>query len=540
MKFLIHFLIVLFFIIHAVKPEVFFFDYDKQSSLKEKIAFVSNADVHLQDDVMITMRAAKFVNELKKPTFNRTEDAQAATSWLLPLAAAPILGRLPDGLALLTVSALGFIALVMAAFFASKSFRSRELGMCLFALLLFNRTSLTYGFTGWEHLFQSFFVVLAIVVTLSKPKVNMRDVIVVAIASAVAFLFRGDCVFILMGLFLQVLTDKRATKVQMGAAIMLFLFIVGGVFAYYTYMFGHFMPTTAKLKIGATPSVMYVVEYLVKNGLMRFSSITICLITGGIFLLRGNMSHKVVFAGVIVNFIYAIAVSDVFPDGRMFLHIGISLIAIMSLSERALQDKLEVKLLLNERAVSLRIQIACVLAIFVYSIAPLIQSAKKSCTRQINDQLSNEAQQYLLAKWIEKHLKPEDGPVGWFYLGPSFHLMQFEAADFLGKADVDIAMTEMKWGPPGHNKWDIEKTIIKWDPQVILFPVNPFNAEIKKDYERKFAKRYPLGFWYSLVVDKNIQERYTWIEPVPGIKWGLLLRKNLVPKSVQSPQPNAH
>jgi len=71
------------------------------------------------------------------------------------------------------------------------------------------------------------------------------------------------------------------------------------------------------------------------------------------------------------------------------------------------------------------------------------------------------AQQFVISKWIEKNLDPKDGAIGFYYLGVSYHLPTFEIADFLGKADEVIAISSVKWGPPGHNKWDTEKTLGK-------------------------------------------------------------------------------
>ena len=76
-----------------------------------------------------------------------------------------------------------------------------------------------------------------------------------------------------------------------------------------------------------------------------------------------------------------------------------------------------------------------------------------------------QAQQLAVADFIMKRLSPTDGAVGVFYLGAvSFALPEFEIADFLGKADEQIAQLNPKWGPPGHNKWNIELTLRKSNP----------------------------------------------------------------------------
>jgi hypothetical protein len=93
------------------------------------------------------------------------------------------------------------------------------------------------------------------------------------------------------------------------------------------------------------------------------------------------------------------------------------------------------------------------------------------------------AQQYVIARWIDANLRSKDGPIGFFYLGVSYELPSFEAADFLGKADEAIATLKAKQGPPGHNKWDLDRTLTKWKPQAIVppGPIDPNLAETREN-----------------------------------------------------------
>ena len=144
------------------------------------------------------------------------------------------------------------------------------------------------------------------------------------------------------------------------------------------------------------------------------------------------------------------------------------------------------------------------------------------------------ASQYVLAKWVDSNLSPENGPIGFFYLGVSYHLPRFEIADFLGKADEEIAQTAVKWGAPGHNKWDISKTLAKWNPQAII-PPNPSDFSSKEaimSAEMKLKNKSDMGFAPALVAHPSISEKYNYCfiktSKVDLIDtWGLFLRKDI-------------
>jgi hypothetical protein len=153
----------------------------------------------------------------------------------------------------------------------------------------------------------------------------------------------------------------------------------------------------------------------------------------------------------------------------------------------------------------------------------LMQKAKAAVLTRNSIYASPTAQQYVIARWISEHLRPRDGPIGIFFLGVSYDLPHFEIADFLGPADESIATLKVKVGPPGHNKWDLDKTLAKWKPQAIIpaGPVDPSSAETR-DNSHKHApdllsnEHVLREFAYCYVPDAEL-----------GIvdRWGFFLRR---------------
>jgi hypothetical protein len=134
-------------------------------------------------------------------------------------------------------------------------------------------------------------------------------------------------------------------------------------------------------------------------------------------------------------------------------------------------------------------------------------------------------------------LKPSDGAIGFYYLGVSYHLPGFEIADFLGKADEMIATSAVRWGPPGHNKWDTNKTVKKWNLQAIVPSGNAdFNIIANVDNAKKaLAGKRDFGFAPDLLVNDNINEKYAYCYLKSDgnktqDKWGFFLRKDLAIK----------
>jgi hypothetical protein len=155
----------------------------------------------------------------------------------------------------------------------------------------------------------------------------------------------------------------------------------------------------------------------------------------------------------------------------------------------------------------------------------ITQRAKNAVISRNLVYTSPTAQQYVIAKWIDENLRPSDGSIGFFFLGVSYDLPRFEIADVLGKADESIATSNVKWGPPGHNKWDIDKTLAKWKPQAIV-PAGPSDPTLPETREN--SRRHAP----DLLLNDRISKEFTYCyvpDSVAGVsdKWGFFLRKDI-------------
>jgi len=96
----------------------------------------------------------------------------------------------------------------------------------------------------------------------------------------------------------------------------------------------------------------------------------------------------------------------------------------------------------------------------------------------------------------------------------------------LGKADEAIATLKVKYGPPGHNKWDLDRTLAKWNPQAIVppGPVDPALPETRENSHRHAP---------DLLLNSRITTdyQYCYVPPAEfGVRdqGGFFLRKDLV------------
>jgi hypothetical protein len=138
---------------------------------------------------------------------------------------------------------------------------------------------------------------------------------------------------------------------------------------------------------------------------------------------------------------------------------------------------------------------------------------------------SRTAQEFFISQWIAGNLAPSDGSIGFFVLGVSYDLPRFEIADFNGVADESIATRKAGKGMPGHNKWDVNTTLHKWNPQAIVpgGPIDPTRPETREN---------SLTHAPYLLSNSRITEGYAYCY-VPdadgGIRdqWGFYLRKDI-------------
>ncbi|MFZ2869603.1 hypothetical protein [Zavarzinia sp.] len=541
--------------IFSTWPEVYGFKTNPASSSLSRLI---EAPIHLSDDVMISLRSGYILKETGIPSFNIKDIAQPSTSYVSPYLFASLLYFLPENIAVLTYSMLGAAAVAATFCFIFYYSRSRLNALIIIGALFITKTNLSYSMNGWDHLFQALFLVIATCFSL-KNLISNRDLFIAGLSLALGSLFRPDGIIIASAIFLvfyfQINNFRRIFKyLFLPFSVILSIFLILNYF-----QFGTFVPTTARLKVGSSPSLFYAIKYAISNGLFLYTALTVFLVEiFFVFFWKGfflkNKSILIVY-GCLLTGAISFYNSDVFSGARMFwlpASVVAALVAISAPSFFVFNQGIPLEKLNISQDYSINIRknrfnffnkiltnrsiAASVLFLFlaIFLGKSLIEKAQQSVISSGTVGGSPTAQQYVIAKWIDDNLEPKDGAVGFFYLGVSYHLPRFEIADFLGKADEVIASSKVKWGPPGHNKWDIEKTLNKWSLQAIVppGPSDP-NIEGSLDAARKaLAEKRDFGFSPALRVSQNVSEKFVYCyvpESFRGVsdKWGFYLKRDI-------------
>jgi hypothetical protein len=484
-------------------------------------------DLHLllPDDVLITMRVSKFFLAHGYPGFNVSDLSQPATSYLLPVILAPVFYFLSDNAALTVVILLGVASIIGSAFLVARSRRSLDPTLVmLVAALLLNATTLSYLYSGWEHLPEGFMCGLCCYWVLRK-KPSYLNAARIGLFGATAVLLRIDAVLLVGPILVgYALSNKRGTA-AVGVLCATALIAIYACLQWH--WFHNFFPTTARLKANYLVPVSYQARYWLRMLWAGTAAgfIPVLLVSNWKRLLRSPLTAKAMIAGVVLSYCYAGLVSDVFFGARMYLPaLVVCIIVIASLDGAASEIAPEVTLSSTAKA--------AYAVLFLLSVGNILWAAFiQRIVTPLENSTSLAAQQLVLSRYIKANLTPSDGAVGVFWLGTvSFALPEYEIADFLGKADEQIAQLRPKWGPPGHNKWDIEHTLRKWNPAVIVSPVPLPFAEAR---ERLAAHRF-YAFFDDAATSDGIRENYRFCIPYDGLNWGLFVRNDLYQKLAES------
>lgn len=529
-------------------PSLFIVGSDKDQS---KIERVVSAPLHLDDDVMISLRSGYMIREAGIPVYNRSDKAQPSTSYVAPYVYAGLTSFFSGNLATLIYAALGLAAVFftfLIVFIYSSSLINASLMVFLLAL---SSTNLEFALNGWDHLFQALFLCFALVSALKKRQTNL-SLLLLSVVLSIGALYRPDGILIAIGILLAAIPVGENKKINLSKALFLiipFIFVVGGVaFLNYKY-FGYITPTTARLKLGASPGLFYSFKYFFVNGVLSFSSITfIFIVSALLFLMRKAISFDrrtcIVISSVALTVLAVFVNSDVFPGARLYWVSATVLATLFAmLSPGIFYFNLKSLIVLEEKTpyqkhiknvLGLIFTLFFVLVIVRGAVNSLYDNVEKGAITSKNFYDSYTGQQYLITKWIKANLSPSDGAIGFYWLGVAYHLPEFEAADFLGKADEAIAQTPVKWGPPGHNKWDEELTLKKWNPQVIIPPGNtdPSREGMTEYAKKAMHDRVPYAFAPSLMLNKSINENYLYcylnnVDLPYKDTWGFLIRKDI-------------
>lgn len=544
----------------GIWPEIFAFSVQVGDS---PIAKLLHSPMHAADDVMISLRSGAMLREIGLPAFNRHDLAQASTSYASPYVFAMLLGVLPGNLAVGAYALLGMLAVALTLCTVVWFSKSPSNALLLALGLLLTRTNLIYGFTGWDHLFQAFFLTLATCISLRKS-VGPLALFTASLSLGLACIFRPDGVIIALAVLWALFLRRGSMARFVSLGLLPIASILVGMLWLNEVQFGTLTPTTARLKLGAAPSAVYALRYFFENAALSFTALAMLLAMIGLYgVFRDRWSRRMeapIVGACVITTAIAMVNSDVFSGARMVWAPACVMAALTAMSAPAWFDieawskRIAHRLLdplnahVQQRLPSFGGAVFRTTGIMLLCLVlgGSLASALRAKWRQavISPQAvttSRTAQQYRLAQWIEAHLQPSEGPIGMFYLGISYHMPRFEAADFLGKADEMIATSPVKWGPPGHNKWDIERTLSKWRPQAII-PTeqsDPHMPKLVSAARQALSAHRDYGFAPALLLSEQVSRDFAYCyltvsQDTASDQWGFFLRKDLVARHTNS------
>jgi hypothetical protein len=502
--------------------------------------------VRLSDDVMISLRSSYILLERGIPAFNRIDVAQPSTSYIAPYLFASLLKLLRPNVAIVFYALLGLFSVAGTAAVIVWYSRSTTNALLLVLLLLSTSTHLTFALNGWDHLFQGFSLAFATALSL-KPGMTSRRMFAVSFLLVLGTLFRPDGLIISLGILAVLFLSSSRTRqfILFGAAP--YILLAGAAFALNLHQFGHFTPTTARLKFGAAPSLGYILKYIVANGILSYSALTLlAMLTVFYFAFSRTMpgvKGLIVISCCLLTAAIALYNSDYLSGARMIWSpvcgvaalIAVSSPALFSSSKRRPKELLDIAPIYSSQpsaspspyaTAGFRAFLAFMAVVVIGSLASLIAQRHESAVISQNSFYESKfAQQFFISQWIASNLAPSDGSIGFFVLGVSYDLPRFEIADFDGVADESIATLKVKSGMPGHNKWDVSKTLDKWNPQAIVpgGPIDPTRPETRANSLNHIPyllsnSKITGEYAYCYVPDSDVG--------MPD-KWGFYLRKDI-------------
>lgn len=534
----------IFTVLCGTWPDIYSFARTSQPGTRHQ--FLASP-VRLSDDVMISLRASYILRERGIPAFNRVDVAQPSTSYIAPYVFAGLLKVLRPNVAIVFYALLGLFSVAGTAALIVWYSRSTANALLLALLLLTTSTNLMFALNGWDHLFQGFALAWATALAL-KSGMTSRRMFAASLLLVLGTLFRPDGLILSLGILAVLcLSSSRVRQfIVFGAGP--YLLLTGAALAFNFHQFGHLTPTTARLKFGAAPSLGYILKYIIANGILCYSALTLLvMLTVFYFAFSRTMpgvKGRIVISCCLVTAAIALYNSDYLSGARMIwspvcvLAVLIAVLspALFSSAERRLKKLLDIDPAYKRQpsaspsayaTAGFRAFVAFMAVVVLGSLASLIMQRHNSAAISRDSFYESKgAQQFFISQWIASNLAPKDGPIGFFVLGVSYDLPGFEIADFNGVADEAIATRKANpGGMPGHNKWNVNKTLDKWNPQAIVpgGPIDPTRPE---------TRAASLSHAPYLLSNSKIVEGYAYCyvpDSDAGMtdKWGFYLRKDI-------------
>lgn len=494
--------------------------------------WVSGQEYRLvQDDAMITLRVAENFWDSGSLTFNDDEFVAANTSLLWPVIISPAFMMEDDKAILLLqiLSALLVLCIPCMLFVFSENNITNALSLILFSLL---PSVWVYATSTWEHIPQMVLVTLSGLIFVNtnyqKGFFGRNDIKISAsiLIAALAFLIRPDTALFasivsLYGIYYVYNKNSTVLTVSIFISICVPVFYLLFNFWYY----GDVLPNTYYLKsTGGAASFVDGLSYFVKtiydggNSLYIFALLVLFLFTYD----KWTNKESTLFVAIILTVCYVVySGGDVFGGGRFFLF-------ITPLTIYLIASKLgDIDLATGPQ--QLVYPILCIIISLPIFYSAATENSGAVIGSSINERVSARRAQVSLIPIIKENIPKERGSIGLFYLGAvSYYLDGYKVTDFLGKADPKIAKSKAKWGPVGHNKWNISYSMKNNDIAVIPFP----KKHIEETTKNKNLKEYGnMAFWNALVLNDNVNENFSYINPNElgySHGWGLYVRNDIV------------
>lgn len=390
---------------------------------------------HLNDDQMITMRVAYMIATEGVPYYNSDEAVAANTSLFWPYMLSPLftfglgLERAVHTLFILSTAAYCTVAVWVA--WQLQDWLARA-SVVLFLVL--SGSALNYAGSGWEHVPQTVFTTIGLVVLLRDP--TLGNLTVAFYAFAAAFLMRPDVALIIAYLFLAgvgILSGRERTRFILIClpALLFPAAYLGGMFAAY----GDVVPNTWYLKRpDGGDTLLEGLRYVVDP--RRSGLVPLFFLISLVFWHRVGAGGRLVLGAIAIQLAYTIWVGGDFSRaGRFFLFL-LPVATLIVVSRFAAIGK-----------VRLILAAACLAG------AASLYDTQDRVVRWTREHLVS---QLGLIALIKEAVPPAEGSIGLHTLGLGYHLPEHHIVDFLGKADPVIARSQRRWGIVAHDKWDYE------------------------------------------------------------------------------------
>lgn len=475
----------------------------------------------IHDDAMIMLRVAHNIARGIGPYFNPDERVAATTSLCWPYALSPLwrFRALPDAVLTVSMLSLGITAAILGllAVGAADEVCFGIAALALVALPPFH----AYAGSGFESIPEAFFVTAAFLVLIGRLAIPERwrtDAALVLLGGA--FLMRPDAAPIIAVVSVLALWQRR--WLGLSAAAFCVLVYVGLMLHFY----GSIFPNTYYLKVDpGLGAVLMGLHYLLRSVYDAGVPVAVAfLVFHAARRWRATeLAYATVIAAMAVQCVYIIDVSgDVFRYGRFFLLI---MPTAVLLSAEAIGRSVEID---GWQAASAAVLILVVPLTLLTYVTDSSRDASGPLygvlsIHNLDPQMGNVA----LAEIIRRHIQPSDGEIGIFWAGAlPYYLPEYRFRDVLGKADAKIAHESVKWGPPGHNKWDF--TYVLTDRRPVLIPY----FEMSDSQAREMLNRHENYAYYAAFQENPLTRAcYTYLSPrTLGVDFpmGLMVRDDLV------------